>query len=116
MTYFSRPTPMSSAAAGKASPANAGRRFAHPELANFPLLHGLRKIANKTHPGNILTRRAVVTARRIPRCEMAYGRLGAPGGRSVRVHVVFRCRSLPVLLCLVPLAYGCLAGPAPGTG
>ena len=61
--------------------ANAERRLAHPELADFPATStGRRKIANKTHPGNILTRRAVATARRIPYPSVTCGRLGAPRG------------------------------------
>jgi hypothetical protein len=44
--------------AGSGGPANGG----------FPRRsRGLGRIANKTHPGNILTRRAAATARRIPR-------------------------------------------------
>lgn len=67
----------------KGTPANGGRRFAHPELTDFPATSpGRGKIANKTHLGNILTRRAVVTARRITRPEIACGRLGA--GRTLR--------------------------------
>src|ERR1700751_3630098 len=72
--------------------AYAERRFAHPELTDSPVTSTCRrKIANKTRPGNILTRRTVATARRIPRPEMACGRLGArraPG----RCSQYFRCR------------------------
>ena len=53
-----QPTPE----AGSGGPANAGfqRRS-----------RGLGRIANKTHPGNILTRRTAATARRIPRARVA---------------------------------------------